>query len=206
MKTTLQCTSSLPSQLFRSPQPLSVQPVMQEFAARTVLPAAVNFWQIEAGFGRTVTWLEDGTVVVLGIWGTGDVVGRSLSARHPYQIECLTKVEVIPILQPELQQSEAVLLKQLQCTQELMLIRGCKRVDTMLLKLLAWLADRFGETTQKGRVVDMRLTHQDLADLLGATRVTVTRVLSQLEQQGYIERLALQRIVLRHEEVWHYQI
>jgi len=41
---------------------------------------------------------------------------------------------------------------------------------------------------------------------LGATRVTVTRTLNQLEQQGLIERLPLQRIILREEEVWHYEI
>ena len=33
----------------------------------------------------------------------------------------------------------------------------------------------------------MRLTHQDLANLLGTTRVTVTRFIGQLRDQGWLE-------------------
>ncbi|QYO68646.1 helix-turn-helix domain-containing protein [Leptolyngbya sp. 7M] len=47
---------------------------------------------------------------------------------------------------------------------------------------------------------------QDLSELLGTTRVTVTRALIQLEQQGFIQRLSLQRIVLQQAEYWHYEI
>ena len=57
-----------------------------------------------------------------------------------------------------------------------------------------------------GRLIDLRLTHQDLAELLGTTRVTVTRSLIQLEQQGLIQRLSLQRIVLQSTDCWHYEI
>ncbi len=32
----------------------------------------------------------------------------------------------------------------------------------------------------------IRLTHQDIADTLGTIRVTITRLLSQFEQQGRI--------------------
>ena len=87
-----------------------------------------------------------------------------------------------------------------------MQIRSHKRVDVMLLKLLAWLSTRFGQDVDTGRLIDLRLTHQDLSELLRATRVTITRTLNQLEQQGLIERLPLQRIILREEEVWHYEI
>jgi len=70
----------------------------------------------------------------------------------------------------------------------------------MLLKLLAWLSTRFGQDVDTGRLIDLRLTYQDLSELLGATRVTVTRTLNQLEQQGLIERLPLQRIILREKK------
>ncbi len=76
----------------------------------------------------------------------------------------------------------------------------------MLVKLLEWLATRFGRTVRQGNLIDLRLTHQDLAELVGTTRVTLTRILGQLEQQGLIERLSLHRIVLKEDEVWHYAI
>ena len=52
----------------------------------------------------------------------------------------------------------------------------------------------------------MRLTHEDLAEMLGSTRVTITRVLGQFEQEGLIDRLSLHRIVLREEDIWYYEI
>ena len=51
----------------------------------------------------------------------------------------------------------------------------------------------------------MRLTHEDIAELLGSS-VTITRILKQLEEDGLIHRLRLHRIVLREQEVWHYEI
>lgn len=158
------------------------------------------------GAVRTLTWLEDGTVVVLGLWGPGDVVGNALSAVEPYQIECLTPVEVVLLPFESNQIPAEWLLAHLQQVEALTLIRGYRRVDTMLVKLLGWLAKRFGRAVESGNLIDLRLTHQDLADLMGTTRVTVTRVLGQLEEQGLIERQSLQRILLKEYELWHYEI
>jgi CRP-like cAMP-binding protein len=85
-------------------------------------------------------------------------------------------------------------------------IRRYKKTDIMLVKLLTWLAKRFGREIEQGRLIDLRLTHQDLGEILGSTRVTITRTLSQLEQQGFIERFSLSRLVLREEDFWHYEI
>lgn len=99
-----------------------------------------------------------------------------------------------------------MLLAHIQQTEELTVIRSYRRIDLMLLKLLAWFAQKFGCEAKTGQLIDLRLTHQDLADMLGATRVTITRALGQLEQQGLIERLPLHRIIVREEGFWHYQI
>jgi CRP-like cAMP-binding protein len=185
----------------------SLLPSQQVFASRTSLPSRSNcLWQIQQGFVRNLTWLEDGNVVALGVWGTGDIVGRSLSQTMPYQIECLTEVCVTPVPISNLPNFSQILLAQMQQAEELMKIRSYRRVDMMLMKLLGWLAKRFGHEVKDGYLIDLRLTHQDLSELLGITRVTVTRTLSQLEQQGLIQRQSLQRIILQEEEIWHYEI
>lgn len=179
----------------------------RQFNPRSVLPERLDYlWHIETGFVRSLTWLEDGTIVVLGIWSAGDVVGQALSKQQPYQLECLTQVtaHLLPIQQCD--QNSELLLRHIQQCQELMTIRSYKRVDLMLLKLLNWLAKRFGKQVSHGHLINLRLTHQDLAELLGSTRVTITRILNQLEQQGLIQRLSLQRIVVPKEELWHYEI
>ncbi|MCC5598776.1 Crp/Fnr family transcriptional regulator [Nostoc favosum] len=177
------------------------------FARRSFLPEHQNgLWKIETGFIRTFTYLEDGTTVALGLWGPGDVVGKALSKLDPYQMECLTKVEATVLPLEEWSKLTETLLTHIQQAQELMVIRSHKKVETMLLKLLAWLSKKFGSEVEKGRLIDMRLTHEDLAEMLGSTRVTITRILGQFEQEGLIARLSLHRIVLREEEIWYYEI
>ncbi|MBD2364334.1 Crp/Fnr family transcriptional regulator [Anabaena minutissima FACHB-250] len=177
------------------------------FTRRSLLPDYQNsLWQIDAGFVRTVTYLENGTTVALGLWGSGDIVGRTLSKLEPYQMECLTKVEARILPLEEWSDSTETLLAHIQQSEELMVIRSYKKVETMLLKLLAWLSQRFGLEVEKGRLIDMRLTHEDLADMIGSTRVTVTRILGQFEQEGLIDRRSLNRIILREEDIWYYEI
>ncbi len=179
----------------------------QIFTRRSLLPAQPNrLWKIEAGFVRTFTYLEDGTTVALGLWGRGDIVGKTLSKVEPYQMGCLTKVAATVLPIEEWCQPKETLLAHIQQAEELMIIRSYKKVDTMLIKLLAWLSKKFGHEIQQGRLIDMRLTHEDLAEMIGSTRVTITRILGQFEQEGLIDRLSLNRIVLREEDIWYYEI
>ncbi|MBD2295511.1 Crp/Fnr family transcriptional regulator [Anabaena sphaerica FACHB-251] len=179
----------------------------QNFTRRSLLPIKKNaLWQIESGFVLTYTYLEDGTTVALGLWGPGDVVGEPLSKMKPYQMECLTTVEVTILPVDNWHQLTETLLHHIQQAEELMLIRSHKKVETMLMQLLAWLSKKFGSQVEQGRLIDMRLTHEDLAALISSTRVTITRLLGQLEQEGLIDRLSLNRIVVRQEDIWYYEI
>jgi CRP-like cAMP-binding protein len=169
------------------------------------LTRARCLWQIEAGFVRSLTWLEDGNQSVLGIWGRGDITGKPFSQANPYQLECITRVKAV-LVAPSLSSSPELLLAHIHQLETLMQIRNHRRVDIMLLKFLGWLGKRFGQDVEAGKMIDLRLTHQDIAEAIGSTRVTVTRTLNQLEQQKYIQRRSLQRIILREEELWHYEI
>jgi CRP-like cAMP-binding protein len=177
------------------------------FDRRALMPLRDNrFWQIEAGLVRTSTVLEDGTLITFGLWGPGDTVGKTLAGVNPYQIECLSSVEALSLSFMENQPLGKIVFSHLQQLQELTVIRSYKRVETMLAQLLGWLGQKFGREVVEGKLIELRLTHQDLGDILGITRVTVTRTLNQLEQQGLIERLPLHQIILRESEVWYYQI
>lgn len=173
---------------------------------RSHLPNRSNaLWRIETGVVRTVTWLEDGTIITLGLWGPGDTIGKPISKCDPFQIECLTKVEAI-LLSGDRWLNRDILLNHIQQAEAFMVMRGYKRVDFMLYQLLIWLAKRFGSEVEQGHLIDMILTHQDIAEIIGTSRVTVTRTLGHFEQQGLIDRLPLHRIILQASEVWHYEI
>ena len=180
----------------------------QTFARRSLLPLRRDvIWQIETGVVRTLTWLEDGTSVNLGLWGRGDVVGRVLSNAQPYQIECITQVEAALLPASTWYKATDAMILHIQRAGELIEILHCRQAEASLLRLLGWLERRFGQEVEQGQLIDLRLTHQDIADLIGLTRGTVTRLLNEFEKQGIIQRKARQFIVLQEQQpFWHYEI
>jgi CRP-like cAMP-binding protein len=171
------------------------------FKQGDILPPSVdNLWRIDTGFVRTLTWNDEGDLITLGVWGDGDIVGRPLSQIKPFQMECLTAVEV-QALSPTQSNIQDAMYFQIRCMEEFLSIIGYKRAPLRLLKFLQWLASRFGRDVDQGRMLDLRLTHQLLADITGITRVTATRLLKQFEQEGRLTRLKKHRILLK-EALW----
>jgi CRP/FNR family transcriptional regulator, global nitrogen regulator len=62
-----------------------------------------------------------------------------------------------------------------------------REVSARLVTLLANLGRRFGESNGSGTVLDFRLTHQDLANMIFSTREAVSKVMSEFQRQGLIE-------------------
>lgn len=177
----------------------------QFFSRRALLPSQQkSLWHIHSGVVRTMTYLDDGTVVTLGVWGAGDIIGNALSTIEPYIVECLSLVEATPFPFERFHQMIEALASHVEQGEELMVIRSYKTVDLMLAKLLEWLAKKFGKEVENGQLIDLRLTNQDIAEILVSTRVTVSRALTHFEEQGLIQRLPLHRIVLRQKEIWRY--
>lgn len=59
-------------------------------------------------------------------------------------------------------------------------------VPRRLARLICGLAETFGVECADGVVIDIRLKHRDLADLAGASRVTVTNTLIDFRRRGFI--------------------
>jgi CRP/FNR family transcriptional regulator len=65
--------------------------------------------------------------------------------------------------------------------------------QTRIIKLILRLATRYGVRVDQDIHLSIQLTHQEIADMVGATRQTVTSVLSLLQRQGLV-RLENRRI------------
>lgn len=63
-----------------------------------------------------------------------------------------------------------------------------KDLPTRLARVLLHLAETHGHPTTQGLQIDCRLTHQDLADLIGATRTNVTMMLSMFYSKGLLKK------------------
>ena len=64
-----------------------------------------------------------------------------------------------------------------------------------LLGLLRELLEQYGRQIIEGILIDIRLSHQDLASLIGMTRESVTIVLGELQNERLIT-IGRQRIVV----------
>ncbi len=62
------------------------------------------------------------------------------------------------------------------------------RVEERVLAIMWLLADPLGRVTPVGTILPLRLTHQQLGELVGARRPTVTLALKQLVDRGALRR------------------
>lgn len=71
-----------------------------------------------------------------------------------------------------------------------------ERVERRIARVLLRLARQTGQRTDRGVLIDLPLSRQDLGEMTGTTLYTVSRTLSGWEQQGLIET-GRERIVIR---------
>jgi CRP/FNR family cyclic AMP-dependent transcriptional regulator len=61
-----------------------------------------------------------------------------------------------------------------------------KDVNAKLAELLLRLGDEYGIDDARGTLVSLKITHQEMANLIGSTRETVSLTLSQFKRRGFI--------------------
>jgi len=73
------------------------------------------------------------------------------------------------------------------CRQSLAHFASHRHAERVRLKLIQ-LARSYGKVGTDGLLLEVPLTHELLADMVGSTRETVTRALAHLAQEGIIQR------------------
>src|SRR5215211_5700690 len=79
-----------------------------------------------------------------------------------------------------------------------------REVSTRLATLLINLGERFGESNGVGILIDVRLTHQDLANMIASTREAVSKVMSELQRDGVIESRNRRIVIVNGEALAEY--
>jgi len=166
------------------------------FSVGQHLPILKNWaWLIETGVVKTYTWGDRGNAITLGYWGKGDLVGQPLSRVSPYKMQCCTPVKAQQVPATLWSGWGKCLCQHCQESEELLLITRCEPLRERLRLFLTWLAHKFGQPVEKGLQITFRLTHQEIADAIGSSRVSVTRLLRTLEHQGAIARFGSKIVV-----------
>mgnify|MGYP002737846066 FL=1 len=157
---------------------------------------------VRDGMVKISMYFPNGKEMILGLLGKYDIFGELLlleSERRPNQAEAVvdTKLIVMPEadFQRLLQQQPRIAMKFIQVmstrlwqAQQWQAEVGAFDAPGRLANLLLRLANDFGVESERGTVIDLSLTQQDLAKMIGATRETVSHCLARLLEYGAVRR------------------
>ncbi|WNF35775.1 Crp/Fnr family transcriptional regulator [Bacillaceae bacterium IKA-2] len=146
----------------------------------------------------------DGKEIILSIRKKGDMFAEVAlfckpGTTYPATTTCIESGDVFYIKNDEL---EAFLLQHPQLSisifrfvSERLLISQATLRDVALFgkfgalaSTLVRLSKEYGEVTEEGIIIKLKLTHEDLGTFFGATRESVTRLMNQLKQQNIVTK------------------
>ena len=153
-----------------------------------------HVWLVVRGMTKLLTSSMNGDEALLGLVGPGEPFGEPLSQVDPYEAITLSQCDLLCLRWDQLTSdpslSRGMLLataKRYRQVEALLALMGQRRVEERLRSFFELMAESYGQRCEQGVRISVRLTHQDLANLLGTTRVTVTRFIGQLRDQGWLE-------------------
>ncbi len=159
---------------------------------------------------------DDGREVILSLLGPGAVFGElSLLDGRPRSANVVAteETELFMLRRPDFVQLIcrvpriatallAELASRLRKTDRQIEGLALLDVTSRIAETLLQLASERGVEVPEGVVIQKRPTHQDLANMSGTTRETVSRVLKRLESQGYLTCRGRTITILR-EDHWN---
>lgn len=180
MKTSEKFNNRIDSVSLTKSQTTELSSKERVFKRNDLIPVRKDvIWRIEDGIVRAMTWYEDGTNVSLGYWGKGDLIGQPLSDIHPYQLVCLSNVELVTIPSQQWHEEMGGFLSRIRQSEKMIGLVQQKPLSLRLNNFLLWMADKFGREEDGGIVIDAFITHQEIGEALNTTRVTITRLFSE---------------------------
>ncbi len=177
---------------------------IQTFTRGEAIPLRDNhIWIIQRGVVLLTTLYATGDESLLGLVGPSLPFGIPLSYVHPYQAHAFSAVEAFSVSMTEVENSPRLLQtlnhglsQRLRQAEMMIALLGHRRVEERLRGFLVLLSHETGQATPMGNRIGLRLTHQHLANALGTTRVTVTRLINQLRDENWLSFDATRHIVL----------
>jgi len=207
-------TTHFPLSHFTSPTtgapPFGSVGVRMQFAAGEEMYAqdeeAELVYMIIRGVVRTTRLQADGRRQIGDFYYAGEFVGLETTAEHRFSAEAITDCVVLVVKRASLrhygEEGERIeqmiweaTFRELQRTQDHLFLLGrktaCEKVGAFLLST----ADRSSDA-----VATLAMSRQDMADYLGLTIETVSRMLTQLQADGVVQFLNCRNFKVRNRD------
>lgn len=167
---------------------------------------ATRVFTVTRGTLKLYKLLPDGRRQITGFMFPGDFMGICVDDEHAFTVEALddailcwfprNRFEAFAGEHPQLERElYRLATHELAAAQQQMVLLGRKTAAERLASFFITLLDRTGRTADGGReYIDLPMNRSDIADYLGLTKETVSRVLALLKARRLIRLDALNRI------------
>ncbi|HEX6844448.1 MAG TPA: Crp/Fnr family transcriptional regulator [Actinomycetota bacterium] len=144
-------------------------------------------WEVEAGVFRVSVVDADGRALLLDLAGPGDALGGPPGSVSQVTVRAVTPAR-LRATSPG---------RELERLPRLALDLAWRSLPERVERRLADLAERFGRPVSGGVSIGVRLTQDDLASMVGASREATNRAVRRLVRDGALEMPGRCRYVVR---------
>jgi CRP-like cAMP-binding protein len=159
--------------------------------------------------------MPDGREMILAILKEGDFFGEMAmfdSSLRSASIKTLTEVEVGAIRHadflifldrnPHIGRALVIALSErLRAANALIAATNSQDIRARLAALLLNLADQFGEQVDNGTRISLRLTNQEMANMIATTRETVNRTLNRFWDEKLVDMRTSHVVIVEPERL-----
>ena len=157
-----------------------------------------SFYNLREGVMRLYKLLPDGRRQIVGFAMPGDFLGMATSARHSFSADAVGPVAVCRFPRTSfarfiadkphlLRRINELVVRELSQAQDHMVLLGRRSAEERVASFLIGWRDRLARLSDVTNTVPLPMCRQDIADFLGLTIETVSRIFTKLERDGLIE-------------------
>jgi CRP-like cAMP-binding protein len=164
-----------------------------------------NVWLVVRGMVKLGAVTIHGDDLLLGLAGPNEPFGEPLSGVDAFEARTLCDTDLLCLSLQEIQADPALsagmihaLAQRYRQSQALLGLMALRRVEERVRGFLELVASDYGQPCEQGLRLNLRLTHQEVASALATTRVTVTRVIGTLREEGWLCSDGQRRLVICH--------
>ena len=164
-----------------------------------------SVWLVVRGMVKLSAISVQGDELLLGLAGPNEPFGDPLSNVEVYEATTLCESDLLCLTCDEIAASPHLAMALLQGmgvryrqSEAMLGLLGLRRIEDRVRGFLELLANDYGQPCDQGLRLNIKLTHQELASALSTTRVTVTRVLGSLKDEGWLQLDGQSRLVIAH--------
>jgi CRP/FNR family transcriptional regulator len=155
------------------------------------------------GKTKVVQTTEDGKEILLAMHHSGEFFGEmslldgktspaTVVAMEDSSVAIISRQEFYSLIRAQqnvLDNLLLILCSRLRDSWEKIQLLNLKNASQRIKILFLMLSDRYGEKTAEGVTLNIKLTHQEIAEMTGMTRETVTRMIDKWQKDGEISVL-----------------